>query len=49
MLGAALALVVVAIALFGVAAWFGMVFLAPRIGRAMDRAEEREESGDRTD
>jgi hypothetical protein len=48
-IGPGIALVIGAIALFGLAAWFGMVCIAPRIGRAMDRAEQREEPRDGAD
>jgi hypothetical protein len=40
----------VAIALFIAAVWFGLHVVAPRIRRALDRAEtEEEQSGDRAD
>jgi hypothetical protein len=39
-----------AIALFLLAVWLGMFVIAPRIRRALDRAEaEHEEPGDRPD
>jgi hypothetical protein len=37
-------------AIFVVAVWFGLSILAPRIGRAADRADtDEEEPGDRPD
>lgn len=45
--GIVLVLVIAAIATV-VGVWFGMVFIAPRISRALDRAEtDDEETGDR--
>jgi hypothetical protein len=41
-------LVVAATAAFGFAVWFGRQVIAPRIGRAFDRAE-LEDAGDRDD
>ncbi len=50
MLAVLFVLVPVAIVLFLVAVWFGLFVLAPRIGRALDRAETHdEETGDRPD
>jgi hypothetical protein len=53
LLGTIAALLVVfsvAIALFIAAVWFGLHVVAPRIRRAVDRAEtEEEQSGDRAD
>ena len=47
-LGAALVLLVAAIGIFVAAVWFGMRVIAPRLGRAFDRAETEEElDGDR--
>jgi len=43
-------LVVGAVVIFAGAVWFGLSVLAPRIGRALDRAEvDEEEPGDRPD
>jgi hypothetical protein len=43
----ALLLIVATVAAVG-GVWLGIVFIAPRIGRALDRAEpDDEESGDR--
>jgi hypothetical protein len=42
------ALAVVGLTLFLGAVWFGLFVLAPRIGRALDRADaDEEEPGDR--
>jgi hypothetical protein len=38
-------LIVVAFAAFGFAVWFGLRVIAPRLGRAVDRAESEDESG----
>jgi hypothetical protein len=47
---AAFVFVVIAVLVLGLGVWFGMVALAPRIGRRLDRSEEdREEPGDRHD
>jgi Kef-type K+ transport system membrane component KefB len=46
----AVALVLGAIIVFAAAVWFGQRILAPRIGRAADRADaDEEEPGDRPD
>lgn len=50
MAGSLFTLVLVAIVVFLVAVWFGLSVLAPRIGRALDRAESNHEDvGDRPD
>ena len=41
-------LLIAATAAFGFAVWFGRQVIAPRIGRALDRAE-LEDAGDRHD
>jgi hypothetical protein len=50
-LGAALGdlviLALVAVVVFAFAVWFGRHVIAPRIGRALDRAETEEDAGDR--
>jgi F0F1-type ATP synthase membrane subunit b/b' len=44
------AVIIVAAVLFLAAVWFGLHVLAPRIGRAIDRAEAEDEgAGDRAD
>jgi len=49
-LAAVLAVLLGAAVIFAVAVWFGLTILAPRIGRAMDRADaDEEEPGDRPD
>ena len=52
-LGSVFAIVVVAggaVAVVGLAVWFGLYIVAPRIQRALDRAEaDEEETGDRSD
>jgi hypothetical protein len=46
----ALAVLAAALVIFVAAVWFGRAMLAPRIGRALDRAEANEEEpGDRPD
>jgi hypothetical protein len=42
-LGAAVVLLVAAIGIFVAAVWFGVRVIAPRLGRALDRAEREEE------
>jgi hypothetical protein len=42
-------LLVVALAVFGFAVWFGRQVIAPRIGRALDRAEIEDDDRDRHD
>jgi hypothetical protein len=47
---AALALLVAGVVIFLCAVWFGLFVVAPRISRALDRADvEEEEHGDRPD
>ena len=49
-LAAAVALMIGAAVTFLAAVWFGLSILAPRIGRAADRADaDEEEPGDRRD
>jgi len=49
-LGAALVLLLAAVGIFVAAVWFGVRVIAPRLGRAFDRAETEEElDGDRHD
>ena len=46
----AVAMLAGALVIFLAAVWFGRSMLAPRIGRALDRAEsDEEETGDRSD
>ena len=40
-------LALVAVVVFAVAVWFGRHVIAPRIGRALDRAETEDDTGDR--
>lgn len=42
-------MLVAAIAVFGFAVWFGRHVIAPRIGRALDRADIEDDDGDRHD
>jgi hypothetical protein len=42
-LGAALVLLVAAVGIFVAAVWFGVRIIAPRLGRAFDRAESEDE------
>jgi uncharacterized iron-regulated membrane protein len=47
---AGVALVLVALVLFGFAVWFGQHVIAPRLGRSLDRAEaEDDQLRDRDD
>jgi len=39
------ALVLMALAVFGFAVWFGQRVIAPRLGRALDRAETEDDPG----
>lgn len=44
------ALVMVALAVFGFAVWFGQHVIAPRLGRTLDRAKAEDDQGrDRDD
>jgi hypothetical protein len=40
---AGIVLVLVALAVFGFAVWFGQHVIAPRLGRSLDRAEAEED------
>jgi hypothetical protein len=42
-------LLIAAIAVFGFAVWFGRHVIAPRIERALDRAESKDGDGDGND
>jgi hypothetical protein len=46
---AAVALLVVAIVVFGFAVWFGLRVIAPRIGRVLDHADIEDDEGDGDD
>jgi hypothetical protein len=47
LLGDLVILALVAVVVFAVAVWFGRHVIAPRIGRALDRAETEDDTGDR--